>query len=315
MRKHERLRGFSLPAAAGCLAVALLVSGCGGGTTGPARASVDLSGVRQDAGLHALLPEAIRKSGRVVVGTNAPYPPFESFRSESDQEFVGLDIDLARAVGKVLGVRFDFQQQPFDGLVPGVKSGKYDLVMAGMVDTPDRQKVIDFVDYGVLVPTLLVNKKRHSDFRDMMSLCGHTVGGQTGTTTITDIEKNSRACGAAGKPANELQSYPVFSQSLLALSSGKVDAVITNSALGGYALKQQGDGPLGIVREFDFGAKRDLIGIGVSKQRTGLSQAIQSALRHLEKSGDYRRILGHYGMADYGLTDYTINGASKRRHT
>lgn len=314
MRKRQRLRSFPLPAAAGCLAVALLITGCGGGATGLAPASADLSGVRKDAKLHALLPDDIQKTRRVVVGTNAPYPPFESFRSESDQEFVGLDVDLARAVGKVLGVTFEFQQQPFDGLVPGVRSGKYDLVMAGMVDTPDRQKVIDFVDYGVLVPTLLVNKKKHSDFRTMMSLCGRTVGAQTGTTTIEDIQKNSRACRAAGKPGSELQAYPVFSQSLLALSSGKVDAVVTNSALGGYAVKRQGDGPLDIAKKFNFGTKRDLIGIGVSQRRAGLSEAIRSALRRLKESGVYHRILEHYGMADYGLTHYTINGASKRRH-
>ncbi|MEE1797650.1 ABC transporter substrate-binding protein [Streptomyces sp. JV176] len=264
--------------------------------------------------MRSLLPDDIQKSGRVVVGTNAPYPPFENFRSESDQEFVGLDIDLARAVGKVLGVRFDFRQQPFDGLVPGVKSGKYDLVMAGMVDIPEREKVIDFVNYGVLVPTLLTNKKKHLDLRTMMSLCGQRVGAQSGTTTIEDIRKNSRACTAAGKPATELQAYPVFSQSLLALSSGKVDAVVTNSALAGYTVKQQGDGPLEIAKKFDFGAKRDLLGIGVSKERAGLTKAIQKALESLRVSGDYRRVLDSYGMADYGLTEYPINGASKRRH-
>ncbi|MFI0729378.1 ABC transporter substrate-binding protein [Streptomyces sp. NPDC021225] len=294
--------------------MALLASGCSGGVTGQAPASADLSGISEDARLHALLPDPIRNSGRVVVGTNAPYPPFESFRSESDQEFVGLDIDLGKAVGKVLGVEFEFRQQPFDGLVPGVQAGKYDLVMAGMVDTPDRQKVIDFVDYGVLVPALVVNKKKAMGFRDTMSLCGHRVGGQTGTTTVDDIAKDTRACAAAGKPGIELQTYPVFSQSLLALSSGKVDAVISNSALSGYTVERQGtDGPLEIEKQFDFGAKRDILGIGVSKKRAGLAEAVQAALRRLKADGSYRRILGHYGMADYGLNDYAINGASKRR--
>jgi len=84
----------------------------------------------------------IKERGKIVVGTSADYPPYESI--DADGKFVGFDMDLARAIGEKLGVKVEFQDMPFDSLIAAVQEGKIDVVIAAMQATPERDETVDF---------------------------------------------------------------------------------------------------------------------------------------------------------------------------
>ena len=112
----------------------------------------DLTAQAQDKGI-----AAIKKNGKLVVGTASGYYPFEMV--DKKNELVGFDVDIAKAIAKEMGVQVEFQNYAFSGLIPALQSSKIDLVIAGMTVTDKRKEVVDFSDtYFVSGQALLVNK-------------------------------------------------------------------------------------------------------------------------------------------------------------
>jgi len=84
----------------------------------------------------------IKQRGKLIIGTEPTFPPFE-FVDEKNQ-VVGFDIDIANELAKRLGVKVEVVSLPFDSLIPALQQGKIDMVIAGMTITEDRAKVVDF---------------------------------------------------------------------------------------------------------------------------------------------------------------------------
>ena len=101
----------------------------------------DVGTVEVDDALAEALPAEVSDAKEVTVATNAPYAPFIDFVEEGNTEdFTGLDHDLVVAIAARLGIAAEFQQQPFDGLVPGLQAGKYDAIVGGITDNFERQR-------------------------------------------------------------------------------------------------------------------------------------------------------------------------------
>jgi polar amino acid transport system substrate-binding protein len=117
-------------AAAGAIAVAgaLLLTGCGDQTKNDTKGSGSAS--TASAPLAGKLPKEIRDKGRIEVGSDIAYAPVEF--KDSSGKAVGLDPDLAAAMGKQLGVKLEFQNGTFDALLTGLRSGRYDTAMSAM---------------------------------------------------------------------------------------------------------------------------------------------------------------------------------------
>ncbi len=88
-------------------------------------------------------PEGIEYKGKLVMATNAEFPPYEYYENET---IIGIDVDLARAIGDKLGYEIEISDMAFDSIIPAVKSGKADFAAAGLTITEDRLKEVDFAD-------------------------------------------------------------------------------------------------------------------------------------------------------------------------
>ncbi|MFF4291882.1 transporter substrate-binding domain-containing protein, partial [Streptomyces sp. NPDC001633] len=128
-------------AAFGAIAVAgaLILTGCGDQTKDKKEPSG--SGSAKTAPLADKLPAQIREKGTIKVGSDIAYAPVE-FKDKSGN-IVGLDPDVAAALGKQLGVTFDFENGTFDALLTGLRSNRYDIAMSAMTDNKSRQEGID----------------------------------------------------------------------------------------------------------------------------------------------------------------------------
>jgi polar amino acid transport system substrate-binding protein len=144
------------------------------------------------------LPDDIAKSKVLRIALNAGYPPLE-MRDTKTNEFVGFDIDLAKAIGKTLGLSVEYQDGAFEGMTPALQSGRVDMIMSGFYDTPKRRPLFTFIDYlraGAQFYTLTAS----ADLKSLADLCGKTVTTQRGSSYPDTIKAwSDKNCVGAGK--------------------------------------------------------------------------------------------------------------------
>jgi polar amino acid transport system substrate-binding protein len=305
-------------AAVGAIAVAgaLILTGCGDQTDKSSdTGSSDTSS--SSAPLAGKLPADIKKAGVVKVGSDIAYPPVEYIQSG---KAVGIDPDIADALGKQLGVKFEFQNGKFDQLIVGLQSKRFNAIMSAMSDTKDRQNGvdsdtgkkagngIDFVDYFTAGTSILVQKGNPKGVQSLDDLCGKVVALQKGTTSEGIAKAQSTKCTKDGKKAITLQTFDTDPEALLRLKQGASVADLNDFPVAAYNAKTSGGGK-------DFEVVGDQIeagpyGIGVSKESTQLRDAIQAAMNAIIENGDYAKILEKWNVKDGAVTEAKINGGS-----
>ncbi|MEU0966644.1 ABC transporter substrate-binding protein [Streptomyces sp. NPDC005917] len=306
----------SRTAAFGAIAVAgaLILTGCGDQTD---KGSGTGSSSSSSAPLASKLPDDIRKAGVIKVGSDIAYPPVEYMESG---KAVGVDPDIAEALGKQLGVRFDFQNGKFAQLIVGLQSKRFDMVMSAMNDTKDRQNGIDsdtgkkvgngvdFVDYFTAGTSILVQKGNPKGIQSLDDLCGQVVALQQGTTSEGIAKAQSTKCTKDGKKAITLQTFDTDPEALLRLKQGASVADLNDFPVAAYNAKTSGGG-----KDFEVvGAQIEAgpYGIAVTKENTQLRDALQAAVNAIIKNGEYQKILAKWNVTQGAVTEAKINGGS-----
>jgi polar amino acid transport system substrate-binding protein len=300
---NRRARLAAVSAAAATLA--LVVAGCGGTSGDTAEnAAAEVPEQQTNAALHDQLPADVMQAGAVKIGTEALYPPFESF-AEDNKTIVGLDPDLAEALGQVLGVKVTITHTAFDGLLTALEGGRFDLVMAAITDTKARQAKYDFVDYFMTGQAIVVKKGNPAGIKGVADLCGKNVSVLTASTQQKLLgEFNAKDC--ASNKIN-VAAFPSDKDALLQVQTGRVDASFTQDATGAYNARTIGGG-----NQFEIANSEPLlpvpVGIVFDKDDTELRDAFQAALKELIANGAYEQILEKHELSMGVYKDATING-------
>ncbi len=250
----------------------------------------------------ATVPADVRQSGRLVIGVNVPYAPNE-FKNSSG-EIVGFDVDLMNAVAKTLGLTTDYRETAFEGIIPSVASGNFNVGMSSFTDTKEREANVDFVTY-FQAGTLWAQRAGASVDPD--AACGLKIGVTYASIQETEeIPAKSDQCVATGvAPINKV----VFTRQddlTAALIAGQVDAMAADSPVTGFAVKLSGGklAPAGQI--FDTAA----YGWPVAKG-SALAASLQRALQHLMQTGEYKSIAATWGVENGMIDKSVINGAAK----
>lgn len=304
-------------AASAAFALAIGVTSCSSpSASAPSSGPVKIDGIGAiavDDELQKLLPDGYA-GGTISVATNAPFAPYEMFASSSDKTLVGLEPDLGHAIGALLDVRFEFHQQPFDGLIPGVQAGKYDVVMASLFDTREREEVVDMVNYSASGSGILVAAGNPNGYTTSSDLCGASVAVQTGSAQVGIVEGFADACVSDGEAPVIVVPYPQYSDELLALSTGQVSAVVGDIPAMSYSIAQKENaGRIELIIEPDLpnGYESAPVGIAVSKD-SGLTDAVAAAVTQLMADGTYEMILEKWNVEDIAIDEVTVNAADSR---
>ncbi|MEU6605562.1 ABC transporter substrate-binding protein [Streptomyces shenzhenensis] len=303
-------------AAVGAIAVAgaVLLAGCGDQTDKGGSGSGESS---SSAPLADKLPKDIREAGVIKVGSDIAYPPVEYMEGG---KAVGIDPDIADALGKQLGVKFEFQNGKFDNLIVGMQAKRFNVIMSAMNDTKDRQdginsdngqKVgngIDFVDYFTAGTSILVQKGNPKGIKTLDDLCGKVVALQKGTTSEGIAKAQTKKCTQDGKKAITLQTFDTDPEALLRLKQGASVADLNDFPVAAYNAKTSGGGK-------DFEVIGDQIeagpyGIGVSKENTQLRDALKAAMTAIIENGEYTKIMEKWNVTAGAVTEAKINGGS-----
>ncbi|MFT4269539.1 MAG: ABC transporter substrate-binding protein [Pantoea sp.] len=281
------------------VAASLLVSALTQFSTQAADASL-----KMHASLHAQLPEKIRSSKTLNLVTDAHYPPCESF-AEDNKTMVGFEPDLWDAIGQVLGIKVKPVSIDFAGLIPGVKSGRYDVAMECISDSAEREKQVSFVNYAYATSEVYTLATEKSISNDPLTLCGLKVGVQTGTDFEKAIsEIYTPNCTKNGKPAIEQVTLPSADAVLLGLYSGRVDFVL-NDAASVDDIKQKAPHPIRTVQMPLM--PKYYLGIVVAKENTQLAEVLLKALNVLHETGTYDKIMEKWDLEAMKLDKPGIN--------
>ena len=279
---------------------ALVLSGCAAAT--PESSSSD-SAIAVDTAAAALVPAEFKDG--VSVASDIPYAPMELF-DENDNP-TGFDYDLSQAIAAKLGVKFSFEDQDWDGIIPSLQSGTHDVIMSGMNDTLERQKVLDFVDYFSAGFAVLVAKGNPSGIKSFADLCGKTVAIQTATAQIDLINAVNPSCSKK----IEVLEFPTDGDAQNAIRAGKAVAGVNDGQVAAYTAQTAGAGKyFEIVAPSDApeGYTSALTGIGVLKKNADLTKAIQAAVASLIKDGTYGTLLEKWNLSAFAVSEATING-------
>jgi polar amino acid transport system substrate-binding protein len=296
-----------LPRIAGSLALvgvlALVVAGCGGGKKSSSTTSTTVSAPAKNATIAAEVPAAIRSKGTLVVAADATYPPNE-FIATNGKTVIGMDPDLAKALGRVMGLNFLTRNVTFDAIIPGLAAKKYDLGMSSFTDTKVRQKTVDFVTYLIAGTEFYVKPSGGPTINTLADLCGHKVAVEKGTTQADDAMAQSKKCKSAGKPAVTVLLFPDQNGANLALSSGRAQVGMADSPVADYLVKKS-NGQFKVVGKV-YGTAP--YGIAIPKN-DGMTKPILAALKELMAKGTYKAILQKWGIHHFAISNPKINGA------
>lgn len=251
--------------------------------------------------LNQMLPAAIRTAGVITVGTSADYPPYE-FLASDGKTIEGADPDLAAAVGKLLGVRFQFTNVPFSSAFTGMQAGRYDIIWSDAGDYKVREKTFDILDYNKTGQNFLF-RTDGPHINTLTQACGRTIAVDQGSASIGFVQGVSKKCTAAGHPAIHLETFPSQNAAVLAVQSGRADATSNDSETNGFVAVRSGGKLLSGGPAYVSGVD----GIDFIKG-SPLLQPIRDALNELRANGTYQAIFKKWGITANEIPTFTLNG-------
>lgn len=163
--------------------------------------------------------ESIVKAGEIRVGFEAGYFPFEM--TGKNGKFMGFDVDLAKALGKAMGVKVVFVNTAWDGIIPALVTNKIDIILGGMTITQERNLKVNFCDpYIVIGQAILLNKKHEGAVKSYKDLNDpkYTVVSRLGTTGEEAVKRMI--------PKANYKSYEGQVEAAMEVITGNADAMI-----------------------------------------------------------------------------------------
>jgi polar amino acid transport system substrate-binding protein len=283
---------------------ALALSACGSSSLSgdPGAQEAPSVSVSENVDLASKLPESIKSAGVIKIGTDPTYAPNE-FLAADGKTVQGFEVDLFNQVAAKFGVKTQWEPSKFGSIITGVTGKKYDMGISSFTINPERMKEVDMVSY-FKAGTQWVTQPGNPKGIDPENACGKNVAVQTGTVQETDdLPVRQKKCGS--NKINVL-SYDSQAQATSAVVTGKADAMLADSPVGAYAVKQSGGKlePLGDI--YDAAP----YGFVLPKGETEFGQAIVEALKQLEQEGAYKAALEKWGVEQGAISDFTVNPSS-----
>ena len=222
----------------------------------------------------------IKAKGKLVVGTEAQYAPYEF--KDLDANFAGCDMWLAQQIADAIGVELEVVDMAFDGIIPAVKSGQVDIGIAAFTKTPERAEEIDFSNLYETSAQLLIVKTGDADkYSTKEALAGQKVGAQKGT-----IQSQLVLSALPDSELFELEKYPALA---LETQNGNIAGFVVDQAVG-EALVATSDGKLE-VSNFEFTAEEASFGKAavLAKGTEDLMAVVNEVVDKVTADGSYQQ--------------------------
>lgn len=283
-----KFKKYLILAAMAVMVAALALVGCSSGSASSSAASesADASSEASESasataaeGDYALITE-----GTLTVATSPDYPPFENLEGD---EYVGLDIEIAKEVAQRLGLDIEFKSLQFDAIIPAIAAGgQADMGISGFTIDPERAKEIDFTD-SYYIDDQAIAAMKDGDITadnadDELNKEGVIIAVQSGTSGEAYVQENY--------PNATAQAYGNSTDAFAAMQSGQANAVCTNKAVVEKMLADAYQ-DAEVVKSIATGEEYAAV---VSQDNPALTAAINAALADMIADGTFDRLLQQY---------------------
>lgn len=225
----------------------------------------------------------IQEVGVLKVGTEGTYPPF-SYHDDENQ-LVGYDVEIARAIGESLGVEVEFVETKWDAIIAGLDAERYDIVTNQVSITDERQQKYDFSEAYTISKAVLVTREEDETIKGFEDL--------TGKKSAQSLTSNF--AGIAEKYGAELVGTDGFNQSIELVISKRADATINDDVTYYDYLKQKPEAPIKIVGTLDEASRSAVL---IRKGNDSFVKAINESLQKLQADGTIKSISEKYFGVD-----------------
>lgn len=270
-----RIRLAVAGALAGAAAVLLVIPSAGAATIQP--------------------PSTLNQAGQITFCADISSPPFESYTKGGKP--VGEDVDLGNALAALMGVKAVWRNTAFAGIIPALQAKQCDAILSGMIDKPERRKVVDFVDYLKLGNIIVVAKGNPHHVSTLANLSGLKVAVEIGTNNKAELDAENVKLKAAGKPQMQIQAFPQDTAAFQQLVVGHVDAYFTATPTATSFVKKSGGRAMLVGKQ--VGSLP--FGIATTKANKELHSALARGFAQLRKNGRYIKILTAWGLQGTAL--------------
>lgn len=301
------MRRMPLIAFTGVVAFGLTLSACGSDSmsTSPGAGDTPAAGSTAagggvDAALAAKVPAKLKTAGTIIVGTDPTYAPNEMLDTDG-KTVIGFDPAVFDAVAAKLGLKTQYVPAGFDSIILGVTGGKFDVGVSSFTINPDRKKEVNMVSY-YKAGTQWVVPKGNPKKVSIDNACGLSIGVQKGTVQLDDLMARSKKCTTDGKPAINPIVQEGQDQVTADLVGGKTAAMLADSPVGLYAVKQTGQ--LEALGDIYDSAP---YGYVVPKTDTALADLLVEALKASDADGSYLAALKKYSVEAGAISDFAVN--------
>jgi lysine-arginine-ornithine-binding protein len=229
----------------------------------------------------------------VRIGMDATYPPFESVDSKGD--IVGWEVEYGKALCDKMKVTCTFQNQDWDGIIPSLLAGKFDVILSSMNETPARAQKVLFSDvYYATPPVFIGPASDKSNDVSPAALKGKTIGCQSSTVFANYLSKYYKD--------SEIKLYPGGDEAQLELKNGRLDFAVNDSIVADSFIEKSGDGCCRIVSTIDRKKDPEIFGPGVGaafrKDDTDLAAMFNKAIAEVKADGTFDKLAAKYFKID-----------------
>ena len=227
--------------------------------------------------------QQIKDAGVLKVGTSAEYSPYEFHKVvDGEDKIVGFDDFLVQEIAKDMGVKVEYEDMDFDGLLGALQADKVDIVLAGMTPDEKRKKSVDFSDiYYTNSNVCIVAKGKEDTIKKSEDLKDLKVGVQKGTTQA-DYVTNTLGIS----DTTQLKKIPDL---MLELQNGKIDVIVTGKAVAEINVKKYDNIAIGNTTVGDEVAETAAAAIKKSSNgvdNTSFVKSVNDTIKRLQDSGD-----------------------------
>lgn len=274
-----KMKKLGAVAASLAFAGALALTGCGNSD-----ASADAAGSVDASGSDTM---QLVTDGTLTIGTSAEYEPFEYME---DGEYKGFDLELAQAIADDLGLELKIENVDFDTIVPGVASGtKYDMGIAAITATPEREKEVGFTDSYYMddqaIVTMADNTEITGDnYADALNAEGMKIAVQSGSTAEAFAKENF--------PNAELVPFKNATDCFAAVQSSQANALVTNRSVAAQLVATSFSNEQ-VIKQISTGEE---YAIAVNKDNTALLDALNDSIAKLTEDGTVDELMTKYNI-------------------
>ena len=258
--------------------IASLVVGCGSSSDSEEASSEDTEKKEQTT------YERIMEEGTITIGTEGTYKPF-TYHDEND-ELTGYDVEVAKAIGEKLGVKVEFSEITWEGLLASLDNGTVDLVLNQVGVTDERKEKYDFSDPYLYSYIALITTEDNTDITSSESARGKK----------TSLNVSSNYALIAEDYEMDITASETFSKDIELLTAGRTDCVINNTIAFNDYITEKPDVAIKIV---DVQENADTVAIPIPKGNEDLVEAINKALEELQADGTLTKLSEQFLGKDF----------------